>query len=303
MKAIISKNLWKIYSGNVKALKGLTLTMESGKVHVIVGPNGAGKTTFLRMISTEITPSRGELHVLGYDVTKDKMSIKKVIGVMPQQSVMYKHLTVWEHTYYFTLLKGLKKDESRREAERVLKMLDLYERKNDELNVLSGGLMQCVNLAQSITGDPKLLILDEPTTGLDPEKRRKIWSYIKEISTEKTILLTTQYLDEAQKLADRVVILDKGEMIMEGKTDDVIKKVGYEWRIELPYTQDMVSYLKDMEGASMTQEEEKIILWAKDGKKVLNYLYSTDIDISAIKVFPPTLEEAYLNILGENRVH
>ena len=147
MKSVECRNLWKIYPGGKEAVKGMTLEIESGNIHVIVGPNGAGKTTFLRMVSTEIAPTKGELHVLGYDVANDKMAIKKMIGVMPQQSVLYKQLTVWEHTYYFTLLKGIKKDKSKKESERILKMIGLYERKDDEINVLSGGLMQCINLA------------------------------------------------------------------------------------------------------------------------------------------------------------
>lgn len=301
--AIVSENLSKVYPHGKEAVKNLTLTLESGKIHVIIGPNGAGKTTFLRMISTEIAPTSGELYVLGFNVKKDKMAIKRVIGVMPQQSVLYKQLTVWEHTYYFTLLKGIRKEESKKECENVLKMLGLYDRKNDEINTLSGGLTQCVNLAQAITGDPHLLILDEPTTGLDPEKRRKIWSYIKEISSQRTVLLTTQYLDEAQKLADRVIIFDKGEMRMQGDTDEVINEVGYELRIELPYTEGVEAQLAKVKGVTMTREEDKLVLWAKDGKETLHYLYDMDIALSAIKLFPPTLEEAYLNITGGSHVH
>lgn len=307
MKAIVSKNLWKIYPGGIKAIKDLTLEVEAGKIHVIVGPNGAGKTTFLRMVSTEMMPTQGELYVLGYKTangkTDNKIAIKKLIGVMPQQAVLYKQLTVWEHTYYFTLLKGIKKEESKKEAKKVLKMLELYDRKDDEIHTLSGGLMQCINLAQAITGSPELLILDEPTTGLDPKKRRKIWDYIKEISTKKTILLTTQYLDEAQKLADRVVIFDRGRNIMEGNTDDVIRKVGYELRIEFPYNRTIELALKDIKGVTTAKEGENIVLWAKNGKETLQYLYNTDIDITTIKIFPPTLEEAYLNITGETYVH
>jgi len=218
----------------VEALKKVSLNLERGKIHVIMGPNGAGKTTFLRIATTELLPTGGSMTLFGHDVVKDKEAITRLIGVMPQQALMYKQLTAWEHVYFFTLLKGFSRSEAAKETKRVLELLNLYDRRNDDLYEFSGGMINAVNLAQAIAGDPEVLFLDEPTIGLDPKRRRIVWDYILKIRGEKTVILTTQYLDEAHELADNVVVFNKGKVIHEGSIESIVDKLGYELKLEIP---------------------------------------------------------------------
>ena len=298
--ALKAEDLVFSYQKKTEAIKDVSLNLEKGKIHVILGPNGAGKTTFLRIASTEFLPQKGTMKILNHDTKKNREAIVRKIGVMPQKITLYKQLTAWEHVYYFTLLKGLDKADSKKETERVLKLLDLYERRNDELNSFSGGMINAVNLAQAIAGYSELLFLDEPTVGFDPHRRRIVWDYIKNSIKDKTVILTTQYLDEAQSLADNIIIFSHGKVIHQGDIQSVINKLGYEIKIEIPFTDSNREIVKQMEKHFHTVQNDKIIIWAHNGNEILKHLVESKIDMTSVNILRPMLEEAYLNIIDSN---
>lgn len=297
--AVQCSDLSKVYTGGVEALKKVSLNLEKGKIHIIIGPNGAGKTTFLQIATTELSPTSGRMTLFGHDVMKDKEVITRLIGVMPQQALMYKQLTAWEHIYFFTLLKGFSRTEATKETERFLKLLNLYDRRNDELYQFSGGMINAVNLAQAIAGDPEVLFLDEPTIGLDPKRRRIVWDYILKMHGEKTVILTTQYLDEACELADNIVVFNKGKVIHEGNIESIINKLGYELKLEIPRSEENLAIVNRIEKHFFAEQNDKIVLWVKDGKMAIQRLVEANIDLSSIAIQRATLEEAYLNMIED----
>jgi len=303
MIVIKGRNLTKVYPTGIKALDSITLSLEEQKIHAILGPNGAGKTTFLRMVATEIAPTSGTLTVLGRDCLRDrdKDDIRRNIGVMPQQARLYVQLTAWEFVYYFTLLRGMSRTDSARQTDRVLKMLGLYDRRTEQLDRFSGGMQQAINLAQAITCTPDLLLLDEPTTGLDPERRRLIWDYIKQLSENRTVLLSTQYLDEAAELADNIIIFNQGHLLMEGDQEFVLRTVNYQARVRLPAKRVDMNVLSQQSDLQLTQSKDEMIIWAKDAQTVLQTLAELNIELTAITIERPELEQAYLEIINRAR--
>lgn len=297
--AVQCSDLSKVYTGGVEALKKVSLNLEKGKIHIIIGPNGAGKTTFLRIATTELSPTSGNMTLFGHDIMKDKEAITRLIGVMPQQALMYKQLTAWEHVYFFALLKGFSRTEARKETERSLKLLNLYDRRNDELYQFSGGMINAVNLAQAIAGDSEIFFLDEPTIGLDPKRRRIVWDYILKMRGEKTVILTTQYLDEAHELADNVIVFNKGKVIHEGNIESIVNKLSYELKLEIPCGEENLAIVNRIEKHFFAEQDGKIVLWVKDGKMAIQRLVESNINLSSIAIQRATLEEAYLNMIED----
>jgi ABC-2 type transport system ATP-binding protein len=301
VNGIECRELWKIYSNDAEAIRDLSLSLKAGKMYVIAGPNGAGKTTFLRMISTELLPTRGKLLVLGHDVSHERLAIQQGIGVMPQEARLYHSLTTWEHIYYFTLLKGLTKGEAKEETERILELLKLQGIRKTMVDHLSGGQRRQVSLAQAIAGRFDLLLLDEPTTGLDPEARRNVWDVIKTISlNKKTIIVTTHYLDEVQAIADGAIIFDKGRIVTKGGVNEVMAKIGYEAEIEVECRKDVEKALNDLEPSPKRGVKNgKMVIWVKKNEleRVIGALTSCGVRFSEITISRPSLEEIYLDIL------
>lgn len=286
------------YANGKEALRAVNLELEPGKIHVIVGPNGAGKSTFMRIATTEIMPTQGQFYVLGLPLSSHQDALKRRIGVMPQQALLYKQLTAWEHVYLFTTLKGYDRSESAREAERVLKLLDLFEVRHEGLRTFSGGMLNAVNLAQALAGHSDILFLDEPTVGFDPKRRRKVWDHLKSLRGSKTIILTTQYLDEAHEIADNVVIFHHGRLLHQGSISSVLRSVGYDLRVELLRSDENLKISKSIEAVHRESTEDKITLWVGDGVRTLQQLLAAGIPPSNLSFQRPMLEDAYLNMIA-----
>lgn len=292
------EDLWKIYSDGTVALQGINLEIERDTTCVVAGPNGAGKTTLLRILDGELKATKGFVSVLSMDLEKDRFKINKRIGVMPQEGQLFEDLTVWEHIYYFSVLKGLSRNEARRETARLIDVLELSEKKDALIRNLSGGLKKRVNLAQALAGNNDLTMLDEPTAGLDPEARLSTLKLISDLHRDgKTVIVTTHYLDEVEEYVDKVIILNKGKILIEGSVDKVLNKVGYNLKIELPKTDSLLARLPNQVKYSFFQD--KIIFWTNkdEAQKVFPLLKKEEI--REIKISRPTLEEAYLNLVKE----
>lgn len=234
MKSVIAENLVKTYrKGEVKALDDLSLDVEEGTVLSVLGPNGAGKTTTVRILSTLLSPDSGNATVGGIDVVKHPDKVREIIGLSGQYAAVDETLTGWDNLVMFGRLYHLGKKASIARADELLERFSLTESAKRPIKTYSGGMRRRLDLAAAIIVRPKILFLDEPTTGLDPRGRQEMWGVIKElVDGGVTLLLTTQYLEEADQLADEIAVIDHGKVIARGTSDTLKKDVGGE-RLEV----------------------------------------------------------------------
>ena len=234
MKSVIAEDLVKTYrNGSVRALDHLSLDVEEGTVLSVLGPNGAGKTTSVRILATLLRPDSGRAMVGGIDVIKHPEKVREVIGLSGQYAAVDEILTGWDNLVMFGQLYHLGKKASVARAEELLERFSLTESAKRPIKTYSGGMRRRLDLAASLIVKPKVLFLDEPTTGLDPRGRQEMWSVIEElVKGGVTLLLTTQYLEEADQLADEIAVIDHGKVIARGTSDALKKQVGGE-RLEI----------------------------------------------------------------------
>jgi ABC-2 type transport system ATP-binding protein len=226
--AITVEGLRKSF-GSVHALDGVSIEVPRGTVFGLLGPNGAGKTTMVRILTTLLPPDGGRATVAGYDVVHDARALRSVIGLTGQYAAVDEHLTGRENLELVGVLYHLGKPEARRRAAELLERFDLMEASNRPVKTYSGGMRRRLDLAGSLVGRPEVLFLDEPTTGLDPRGRMGLWDIIRElVKEETTLLLTTQYLEEADVLSDKIAVIDGGQVIAEGTADQLKARIGGE---------------------------------------------------------------------------
>ena len=234
VKSVIAENLVKTYDkGAVKALNGLSLDVEEGTVLGVLGPNGAGKTTTVRILATLLTPDSGHATVAGIDVIKNPDQVREVIGLSGQYAAVDETLTGWDNLVMFSRLYHLSPSASKKRAEELLEQFSLTDAARRPIRTYSGGMRRRLDLAASLIVKPKILFLDEPTTGLDPRGRQEMWGVIDGLVKDgTTLLLTTQYLEEADQLADDIAVIDHGTVIARGTSDQLKRQVGGE-RLEI----------------------------------------------------------------------
>ena len=230
MKAVVAEHLIKTYDkGKVRALDDLNLDVEQGTVLGILGPNGAGKTTTVRILATLLRPDSGRAMVNGIDVTKDPDEVRKVIGLSGQYAAVDEILTGYDNLVMFGKLYHLSNQAAIKRADELLERFGLTEAGKRPIKTYSGGMRRRLDLAASLIVKPKVLFLDEPTTGLDPRGRQDMWNIIKELVHDgTTLLLTTQYLEEADQLADEIAVIDTGKVIARGTSDHLKREIGGE---------------------------------------------------------------------------
>ncbi len=228
--AIEVKDLRKTYTGikiikEVKAVDGISFSINKGEIFGLLGPNGAGKTTIINILCGLINQTEGDAFVGGYDVKKDLSKIKELIGVCPQQAAIYQYLNAKENIELFGNLYLVKKEEINKRMKGFLDLLGLSEASNRKAKKYSGGMLRQLNLIIALISDPPILFLDEPTVGMDPRVRRTTWKFINSLKeTNKTIVLTTHYIEEAEALCDRVAIIDYGKLVAIGPPKELIEK-------------------------------------------------------------------------------
>ncbi|MFJ5267171.1 ATP-binding cassette domain-containing protein [Streptomyces sp. NPDC088358] len=224
--AVTVRGLVKHY-GETKALDGVDLDVHEGTVLGVLGPNGAGKTTLVRILSTLVTPDAGRATVAGYDVLTQPRQLRRVIGLTGQYASVDEKLPGWENLYMIGRLLDLPRKEARRRADELLERFSLTDAAKRPTSTYSGGMRRRLDLAASMIGNPSVLYLDEPTTGLDPRTRNEVWKEVKRMVADgATVLLTTQYMEEAEQLASELTVIDRGKVIANGRIDDLKARVG-----------------------------------------------------------------------------
>jgi ABC-2 type transport system ATP-binding protein len=229
MSIIEVKNLvkkFKIKNGEFVAVNNASFDVKKGEIFAFLGPNGAGKTTTIKMITTLLHPNSGEVKLNGFDVILNSIEARKSFGIVFQDPSLEEELTAYENMEIHGILYNLPKDLLRKRTEELLKFVELWERKDDFVKNFSGGMKRRLEIARGLLHHPKILFLDEPTLGLDPQTRNRIWSYIKNLNTKEeiTVFFTTHYIEEAEKISNRVAIIDEGEIVIIDTLENILEK-------------------------------------------------------------------------------
>lgn len=295
--------------GEVKALDGVSLKAETGKVFGLLGPNGAGKTTLVRMLSTLLEPSRGTAKVLGVDVIENPNKVRKLIGLAGQFAAVDEYLTGYENMYMVGRLYHLSAKEAKNRAWSLLEELNLADAASRTVKTYSGGMRRRLDLGASLVGHPKILFLDEPTTGLDPRTRLDLWGIIRQLVSEGTsILLTTQYLEEADELADMIAVIDRGKVIAEGTSNQLKAKLGgdvVEFELHLPSDRDKaLKAVSAIAKKKPTVDEDGLTVTVPvdDGSKsllaIVRELDKARVEPNTLSLHRPSLDDVFLSLTG-----
>ncbi|WP_078596286.1 ABC transporter ATP-binding protein [Evansella clarkii] len=302
-----TEELKKVFKGKT-AVNGVNLYMDKGESVGLLGPNGAGKSTTISMISSLIKPTSGDVKLKGQSVLKDPGIIRNVLGVVPQEIALYEELTAYENLKFFGRIYGLKGKELEAKIQEVLEIVGLKERQKEIVKTYSGGMQRRVNMAAAMLHEPELLIMDEPTVGIDPQSRTHILDTVRHLNQEKglTVLYTSHYMEEVERLCDRVYIMDHGQIIASGTKDELKSILSGEETIlidlDRPYP-DLVTDLQSHDGIRQTIETEKgLKLIVPKGSKLLGSIFQVaerhQAQILNVNVKVPTLEDVFLHLTG-----
>ena len=297
MPAVRAEKLTKVFD-ELRAVDAIDFQIEEGECFGFLGPNGAGKSTTMRMMHCASPITSGKLEVLGMDVTGSSRDVKAVIGVAPQENNLDPDFTVRRNLTVYGRYFGLPKDVLEERADRLLEFMQLSEKRDERIQEISGGMKRRLIIARAMMNDPRLLILDEPTTGLDPQARHLIWEKVRELKRKKvTVILTTHYMDEAERLCDRLVIMDHGKIILEGRPRELIDKViGTDvMEIDVP-TDEMEAYVKG-QGWQYERTIDRLLIFTKEGQKVSAELKER-FAMSYYLIRNATLEDVFLRSTG-----
>ena len=282
---ITIKDLSKIYDNGFEALKKINLDIKKGEIIALLGPNGAGKTTLISVICGIVTPSSGKVTVEDFDIIDDYRETRSRIGLVPQELTLELFETVFNNVSYSRGLNGKKPNP--KHIEKILKDLSMWDKKDLRLRQLSGGMKRRVLIAKALSHEPSILFLDEPTAGVDVELRRDMWKVVEDLrKTGVTIILTTHYIEEAEAIADRVAVINQGEIIVIDKTDELLKKMGHK-----KLTINLQNDLKKVPDSLRTYNLE-----IGDDKKSLNYIYNVNSESTGITNLLKDLKDAGLKL-------
>jgi ABC-2 type transport system ATP-binding protein len=301
--AIMATGLRKSYGEKV-VLDGIDLTVAEGAIFALLGPNGAGKTTAVQILSTLIAADAGQIRVAGHDLARDPDAVRAAIGVTGQFSAVDNLLTGEENLLLMADLNHLDRDEGRRRAAELLERFDLVDAAGKTPSTYSGGMRRKLDLAMTLVGDPRVIFLDEPTAGLDPRTRRTLWEAIRRlVATGVTIFLTTQYLEEADHLADRIALLDHGRLVAEGTSDELKRLIpGGHIRLQFADSADLDTAARAF--ADSTRDDDGLALQIpSDGgvqslRAVLDHLDAASVDADALTLRTPDLDDVFIALTG-----
>jgi ABC-2 type transport system ATP-binding protein len=306
MNAIEVKNLKKSF-GDFQAVQDASFNAESGEVLSLLGPNGAGKSTTISMLSGLLAPTGGDASIMGHSVTKEPEAAKKSLGVVPQDIALYEDLSARENLVFWGKMYGLRGAILKSRVDEVLEVIGLADRQKDHVGKFSGGMKRRVNIGAALLHKPDVIIMDEPTVGIDPQSRRHILDNVKELNQQgMTVLYTTHYMEEAAELSHHIAIMDKGKVIAYGTHDELIKMVGEQTRIDVTLNTEaekVLSAWRATEGVSKIDSTDgKVTALVDDSNRVLPRLFDAaskaDVRITSVDIQEPNLETVFLHLTG-----
>jgi len=305
--AVEAHGLVKVFGDN-RAVDGVDLNVKAGTIYGVLGPNGAGKTTTIRMLATLLRPDAGSAQIFGHDVMKEPQIVRQLIGVTGQYASVDETLSAIENLVIFGRLLGLGRKEAKQKAAELLEEFGLTEAAKRPLKNFSGGMRRRLDLAASLISEPPLIFLDEPTTGLDPRTRNQMWETIRRlVKNGSTILLTTQYLQEADELADRIAVIDRGRVVAEGTGDELKASIGrssLQLKIQNPLDFEKARRIVEQVlgvKSNVSPEGGKITAPMADADRVTDLLIAlraVGIQLEELSVQKPSLDEVFLAITG-----
>ncbi len=307
MKALEVINVSKSYNGS-KVLDNVTLSIDEGEIFGLLGPNGAGKTTLIEIVLGFRRRDSGTIKIFGREISSREFN-KKIIGYVPQEHLLYDNLSGLDNLRYFAGLYGVKTSEFKKRLNKIINFLGIDENiLKKDVSKLSGGQRRRVALATSLIHDPKIMIMDEPTTGLDPNVRREFWKLIMSLNEEgKTIILTTHYMEEADELCSRIAIIDNGKILSIGTPEELKKKYGGEesliLRIKTRYLDNAMELLSNYQPEKVSEDEIKLSgLNEEYIPKIRNLLENKGIWVDKFEVRKPSLDDVFINLTGRRLI-
>jgi len=300
--AIQTYQLTRIFN-DVVAVDSIELNIKKGELFALLGPNGAGKTTTINMLCCLLKPTSGTASIMGYDINQQPFKIKEIIGVSPQETVLSERLNSQENLNLIGKVHGISSRELKIRSQQLLETMGLTGRAKDQVRKFSGGMKRRLNIMMALIHNPEIIFLDEPTLGLDPQARRAIWEYIVQLKGEKTILLTSHYMDEADFLADRIGIMDEGKIVALGTSSELkanmLEKhtmIIYAWNLTQKVIGEMRSRYAEVEvtDGTITVTDKQL-----DFKEIVDRLHSSGAVVRSAYIKEPTLDDVFLHITGK----
>ena len=292
--------------GEFTAVDAIDFDLQRGEAFGFLGPNGAGKTSTMRMIGCVSPVSNGTLSVFGLDPARDGAKIRARLGVVPQQDTLDMELTVRENIVIYGRYFGLSRKELGIRADELLEFVELTERANDRVEPLSGGMKRRLTIARSLINDPEVMLLDEPTTGLDPQARHVVWDRLYRLKRQGvTLLLTTHYMDEAEQLCDRLVVMDKGRIVAEGSPRELIERYSTREVVELRFDDsrpDDFGYWTDGLVSRVESLPDRVLLYTDDGDAASHGIHERGLVPESVLVRRSTLEDVFLHLTGRSLI-
>jgi ABC-2 type transport system ATP-binding protein len=294
--AILLDDVRKTYKGGANALRGVSASIQPGEIFCLVGPNGAGKTTLLRIVGTQLEPTRGSVTILGIDVVRKPNEVRQHLGIVPQEAITDPELSAFEHIYYYLRARGQSRRGARESAERALHLVGLWDHRGTMAVRLSGGLRRRILIAMAISTEAEIMLLDEPTTGLDPLARRQVWHDLAALKSGRTVLLTTHSMDEAEALADRVAIFHEGRIIAVGTVPQLRGKLPNRHKI---YIEDGTHGAALQRFGRMEEVAGKVVLYPESDLAIDEVVHFALTENLPVSVLPTSLEDIYIHLIKE----
>ena len=305
-KAIQVQDLHKNF-GDVYAVQGVSFDVQAGEIFGLLGPNGAGKSTTISMLSCLLEPTQGDALVMDHSITREPMAVKAAIGVVPQDIALYEDLSARENLSFWGKMYGLRGAALKQRVDEVLEIIGLTDRQKGRSGKFSGGMKRRLNIGIALLHRPQVIIMDEPTVGIDPQSRRNILDSVKELNQQgMTVLYTTHYMEEAQELSDHIAIMDQGKVIAHGTHDELVKIVGEMDRIDLAINAESARVIERWQATEgvfqVSDEDETLTLLVGDSNLVLPRLFESatqvGVRITSVEIQEPNLEAVFLHLTG-----
>jgi ABC-2 type transport system ATP-binding protein len=304
--AIEVRDLTKAFR-DVVAVGGISFEVRRGEVFSLLGPNGAGKSTVISIISGLLRPDSGDASVMGHSILGDSMAARRSLGVVPQDIALYNDMSARENLVFWGRMYGLSGSDLGRRVDEILSAVGLVDRQKGRVGAFSGGMKRRVNIAAALLHTPQVVIMDEPTVGIDPQSRRHILDYVKELNRQgMSVLYTTHYMEEAEELSDRIAIMDKGKVIACGSRDELVRLVGEQTRVDLAVTgepeQAAEAWRTVADVSRATVEQGRVQVLAGDSNAVVPLLFEraaqSGFRIGSVEIREPDLEAVFLALTG-----